>query len=66
MFSGDKKFDESGWGAFDTGRDADAAWDFNSASKVSGYISFIFVIRKKEKKKVNGYVRCWFFRFFNY
>ncbi|XP_016457705.2 uncharacterized protein LOC107781505 [Nicotiana tabacum] len=35
VFSGDKSFDESGWGAFDTGRDADAAWDFNSASKDS-------------------------------
>ncbi|MCD7454051.1 hypothetical protein HAX54_023368 [Datura stramonium] len=33
VFSGDKSFDESGWGTFDTDHDADAAWDFNSAAK---------------------------------
>ncbi|KAJ8544750.1 hypothetical protein K7X08_017333 [Anisodus acutangulus] len=35
VFSGDKSFDESGWGTFDTDHDADAAWDFNSAAKDS-------------------------------
>ncbi|XP_011096959.1 intersectin-1 isoform X1 [Sesamum indicum] len=29
--SGDKVFDEPGWGTFDTHYDSDAAWDFNSA-----------------------------------
>ncbi|XP_059280826.1 actin cytoskeleton-regulatory complex protein PAN1-like isoform X2 [Lycium ferocissimum] len=35
VFSGDKSFDESGWGTFDKDRDADAAWDFNSGAKDS-------------------------------
>ncbi|KAL3376126.1 hypothetical protein AABB24_002859 [Solanum stoloniferum] len=35
VFSGDKSFDESGWGTFDTDHDADAAWDINSAAKDS-------------------------------
>ncbi|KAH0698039.1 hypothetical protein KY290_016306 [Solanum tuberosum] len=35
VFSGDKSFDESGWGTFDTDHDADAAWDINSAAEDS-------------------------------
>ncbi|KAK4360473.1 hypothetical protein RND71_019425 [Anisodus tanguticus] len=35
MFSGEKSFDDSGWGTFDTDHDADAAWDINSTAKDS-------------------------------
>ncbi|KAM3343005.1 actin cytoskeleton-regulatory complex protein PAN1 isoform X1 [Capsicum galapagoense] len=34
-FSGDKSFDESGWGTFDTDHDANAVWDISSAAKDS-------------------------------
>ncbi|KAK6127563.1 hypothetical protein DH2020_038681 [Rehmannia glutinosa] len=30
VLSGDRRFDEPGWGSFDTHYDSDAAWDFNS------------------------------------
>ncbi|KAI3725733.1 hypothetical protein L1987_65525 [Smallanthus sonchifolius] len=30
VISGDKDFDEPGWGTFDTNYDSDAAWDFNA------------------------------------
>ncbi|XP_047267375.1 uncharacterized protein LOC124897829 isoform X2 [Capsicum annuum] len=33
VFSGDKSFDESGWGTFDTDHDVDAAWDINAAAR---------------------------------
>ncbi|KAK4409522.1 EH domain-containing protein 2 [Sesamum angolense] len=33
VLSGDKVFDEPGWGTFDTHYDSDAAWDFNSANQ---------------------------------
>lgn len=62
MFSGDKSYDESGWGTFDTDHDADAAWDINAAAKVKGYI-FILVI-KKEEEEANGYIYMFIYSLF--
>ncbi|PHU20979.1 hypothetical protein BC332_12130 [Capsicum chinense] len=55
VFAGDKSFDESGWGTFDTDHDADAAWDISAAASRRGvsycFFSIILEDSRDEKHK---------------